>query len=107
MQQIKIKKLLNMNNKNDSVLDVDKLTKGQRALLNALIIGGISFFSSVTATGGLPTLENLWTGFIAGSLACLIRINDFILKDNGYADLENNKEKNNEEKNPPKIGMLI
>lgn len=102
MPHIKIKKLLSMNNKNDMLLDISKLTKGQKALLNAFIIGGISFFSSVMATGSLPTLESLWTGFIAGSLACLIRINDFILKDSEQSEL-----KNYEEKKPPKIGMII
>ncbi len=87
---------------NRIILDINKLSKGQRALLNAFIVGGIASFSSLITAGSLPTAENLWTGFIAGALACLIRINDFLSSEN-----EQDKTYESKDRKPPKLGMLI
>lgn len=83
------------------MIDLNKLTKGQKAFLNALVVGGIAFFSTVATTGGVPTMDNIVSGITAAGLACLIRINDFLSKD------DEEKIETEEDKSNFKLGMLI
>lgn len=82
------------------MIDKNKLTKPQLALLNAFVVGGIATLSSLIATGGIPTYTDIWTGFIAGALACLMRINDFLNREQ-----ENNEEE--ERKKDALIGVIV
>jgi hypothetical protein len=56
------------------MVDLDNLTQSQKIVLNACLIGGITFFSTMTATGGLPTITTLWAGFVAMMLALLTQL---------------------------------
>lgn len=83
------------------MIDLSKLNRGERAFVNALVVGGIAFFSTLSTTGGIPTIPNITTGMIAAGLACLIRVNDFLDREN------ENKVKTDEEKNKFRLGMVI
>ncbi len=83
----------------------EKMTASQRAILNSFVVGGISFFASLSTTGGIPTTENIWTGLVAGILACLIRIKDFL--DNPPQEESDLSSNPNSTQKDFKIGMLI
>ena len=72
--------------------DTNKLSRIQIAIINAVITGGIVFFSTVT-TSDLPTQQNLWSASVGFMLAMLVQLKMLISKDGSII--------------PPKIGMLI
>ena len=74
------------------MIDTNKLTRLQIAIINAIITGGIVFFSTVSTTD-LPTQQNLWAAFVGFMLAMLVQLKMLISKDSVII--------------PPKIGMLI
>ena len=72
--------------------DTNKLSRIQIAIINAVITGGIVFFSTVTTTD-IPTQQNLWSASVGFMLAMLVQLKMLISKDSVII--------------PPKIGMLI
>jgi len=74
------------------MVDTNKLSRIQIAIINAVITGGIVFFSTVT-TSDLPTQQNLWSASVGFMLAMLVQLKMLISKDSVII--------------PPKIGMLI
>jgi hypothetical protein len=44
-----------------------------KLIRNSLIMGGVTMFASLAATG-TPTLGNLYSGFIAGGLTALLEL---------------------------------
>lgn len=54
-------------------MDINKLTPGERVLLNAGIIGLITFFSTLSVTYP-PTIANFWAASISMILAALTQL---------------------------------
>lgn len=54
-------------------MDIKDLTQTERIFVNAMLIGGITFFSSLTVTG-FPTVANIYAAFVGSMLAFMIQI---------------------------------
>ncbi len=78
-------------------MDINNLTDTERIILNAILVGGIVFFSSLTITG-LPTIENIYAAFVGASLSILTQLLELTRE---YGTPKEYKKK------PPRIGMLI
>ncbi len=71
-------------------MDLQKLSRGDKIILNAVIVAGITFFSSLAATGYPPTIANVYAGVIGAGLA-------FFTQCRGLTT----------DSEPPKLGMLL
>lgn len=73
------------------------MTPFERVLANALIIAGITFFSTMTIDFP-PTAQNVWAAGVAAVLALLTQLKQIT---------EEQTEESGKDRKPPNLGMLI
>lgn len=78
------------------------LSKFYLAVLNAIVIGGISFFSQLVAYGYPPSFEAVYSSGISAMLVFLITVREVIKK-----ALQSREKKEKNKKGDNIIGMVI